>query len=235
MQRFGSMVYMAFGCQGYMAVTAYNIELDEFKVSYLGDMAINKLTFTSTQSFFSYTMDNNNDGRGFLKRGPVHSPNSMYNLELGGLNMIRPSATKNFVITQNETILDVEIKVWVGESDEIPAEDPEMTKQLLFNSTSDVEFFLSPIDLGTKLNNNEYEFDVNFTCSRNGDTKIKYYFDNFTNAEIPDWVKINPKKNKLTLKPPYLASRQNYNLTIKAEIEGRRRTFSKFINFGVRP
>lgn len=233
MQKFGDLVYMAYGCQVYLAITVYSVSQDRFIASYIGDSKINKLAFLEKQAFFAYYVSGS-DNYSYFKRGPVNSINCLYDLNFSGKTMVRPNEEHSFDVVKNETLLEYDVVNWNATDYDSVDEDGVMKVNILFNHTSDTEFFLSPVETGTLLNNYLYEYPLNLTCSRSGETTIKYSIGNFTQDEVPSWASVDPDSGKLKLNVPFMSSNETYSFTIDAEVEGINRVYSKLVTVGVR-
>lgn len=230
-QRFGDRIYMAFGCQVYLAITVYTVSDNTFVVAYRGDASLRRVVFTPLQAFFAYSINSNEDEHfGYFKRGPIHSVNAMYNFNFESFRMIYPVA-RYYTVVQNETMVEYNMTNRDCTPYDPIAENTQMSKTIVFNHTSDTEFFLEPLILGDVLNNYEYKEDITLTCSRGGLSSISFKTGNFSNYPIPEWAKVNPDKGSLNLNVPYSNDSVAVKFTIDAivESENKPRTYSKLV------
>lgn len=245
LQMFGDMIYLAYSCKGYLAYVAYNTTEDRFISSYFGDNAFDVLTFSPTRLFFAYSFDEpfapneglNAPDAAYIKRGPVTSVNSLYNIAVDTNQMVIPKPDKKYKIRLNETLLDYEIVSWTV-TDPDPIEEETTTKvNTIFNKTSDVEFYLEPITVPTLLNNGGYTVPINVTCSKSGNTKISYSKGNYTEVITPDWVNIDQENSVLKLNPPYVNEASNYTFAFNITVENQneRKVYQKVISTAVKP
>jgi hypothetical protein len=160
LQKYEEMIYTAYYCNGYTAISVFNVTRGAFLASYRTSLDIRNLTFSPVQAFFA---DASGDGSSIkITRGPVNSINSMYGLTPGDFFMVPSSDKRSYSVIDdnpsNYTITDS-----TGEEYTEIVENTYITVSTSNKTESDIEFFLEPLDFGSVLNNHEYSQPVSYT------------------------------------------------------------------------
>jgi hypothetical protein len=161
LQKYEEMIYAAYNCNGYTAISVFNITKGAFLASYRTTQDIRNLTFSPVQAFFA---DASGGGSSIMIiRGPVNSINSMYGLNAGDFYMV-PSSDKRSYSVIDDDPSNYTITNSTGEEYIEIVENTYITVSTIENVTaSDIEFFLEPLDFGSVLNNHQYSQPVSYT------------------------------------------------------------------------